>query len=147
VDPTLIILHSGNYEYVAVRHRETQTLFLSDIYEPYALIDPGYGKLHIGIYISAVQDALDRFNKLPKDTNPPSPLEDDGSEDRGDRDDGNAKRSDKKGKGRGQGGSEDRRRGGRGRQGGSRGHSASRVSGIGMAESQFAVCQLYMSGL
>ena len=40
------------------------------MYEPHALINPGYGKLHIGIYISAIKDALDRFNKLPKNTNP-----------------------------------------------------------------------------
>jgi hypothetical protein len=160
VDATLLILHSGNYEYVAVRHRETQTLFLSDIYQPHELKEPGYGRLHVGIYISAVKDALDRFNKLPKDTNPPSPPrgdDEDGSEDGGDGDGGSAKRSDDKGKGRDQGGNEDRGRGGKGgkgrrgsgrrRKGGSHGHSASRVSGNKMAGRQFAVCQLYMSGL
>ena len=130
-------------------------MFLSDIYQPHALKEPGYGKLHVGIYINAVKDALDRFNKLPKDTNPPSPPpedDEDRSEDRGDRDGSNAKRSDDKGKGRDQGGSEDRgsgergRRGsGSGRKGGSRGHSASRVNGNKMAEHQFAVGQLYAS--
>jgi hypothetical protein len=28
---TILVLHSGNYEYVCVRHRETQTLYISDI--------------------------------------------------------------------------------------------------------------------
>jgi hypothetical protein len=45
MDATSFILHSGNYQYVAARHRETQTLSQSDIYESHALIDPGYGKL------------------------------------------------------------------------------------------------------
>lgn len=119
------------------------------MYEPHALINPGYGKLHIGIYISAVKDALDRFNKLPKDTNPPPPPsgdDQDRNDDRGDRDNWNAKRSDKKGKGYDQGEIKDRRDGRR-RKGGSRGHSARRVSGNKMAESQPAVCHLYTSGL
>jgi hypothetical protein len=88
-------------------------LFVSDIYQPHALKNPGYGKLHIGIYIAAVKDALDRFQKLSEAPSS-QPFEDDNDsgEDRGDRDDENAKGRDKKGKGRDQGGRKGRRRGG-----------------------------------
>jgi hypothetical protein len=57
----LLILHAGNYEYVCIRHRETQTLYVSDILHIPFLAEPGYGKLQTGIYITAVEDALRRF--------------------------------------------------------------------------------------
>ncbi|KAK2463017.1 hypothetical protein APHAL10511_004974, partial [Amanita phalloides] len=60
VDGTVIVLHSGNYELVCVRHRATQTLYVSDIIEPPLCANPGYGKLHIGIYIAAIQETFDR---------------------------------------------------------------------------------------
>jgi hypothetical protein len=59
---TLLVLHAGNYEYVCIRHRETQTLYISDILHIPFLKEPGYGKVQIGIYISAVEDALRRFD-------------------------------------------------------------------------------------
>lgn len=112
VDATLLVLNLGNCECVAVRHRESRTLFISDIYQPHALKNPGYGKLHIGIYIAAVKDALDRFQKLSEAPSS-QPFEDhnDGG-DRGDSDDENAKGRDKKGKGRAQGGIKGKGRGG-----------------------------------
>ena len=58
VDGTLIILHSGNYELVCVRDRRSQTLYVSDVIEPPTY--PDYGKLHIGIYIAAIQETIDR---------------------------------------------------------------------------------------
>jgi hypothetical protein len=58
---TLLVLHAGNYEYVCIRHRETQTLYISDILHIPFLKDPGYGKVQIGIYITALEDALRRF--------------------------------------------------------------------------------------
>ena len=72
---TFIILHSGNYEYVCFRHRETQTLYVSDVLHVPFLRDPGYAKLQIGLYIAAVEDALGR-HRLEKSLNakaPPSP--------------------------------------------------------------------------
>jgi hypothetical protein len=57
----VLILHAGNYEYVCLRHRETQTLYVSDILHVPCLKDPGYGKVQIGIYITALEDALERI--------------------------------------------------------------------------------------
>jgi hypothetical protein len=45
---------------VCVRHRASQTLYVSGVIEPHACIDPGYGKLQVGIYVAAIQDAMDR---------------------------------------------------------------------------------------
>ena len=58
VDGTLIVLHSGNYELVCIRDRRSQTLYVSDVIEPPTY--PEYGKLHIGIYIAAIQETIDR---------------------------------------------------------------------------------------
>ena len=55
------MIHAGNYEYVCIRHRETQTLYISDILHIPFLKDPGYGKVQIGIYITALDDALQRI--------------------------------------------------------------------------------------
>ena len=89
VDGTVIILHSGSHEFVCVRHRKTQTLYISDLIEPSTCKDPGYVGLHVGIYIAAIQDAIDR----KKQSLSLSPLPDEGkdsagtSNDKDDRDD------------------------------------------------------------
>jgi len=57
---TVLVIHAGNYEYVCIRHRETQTLYISDILHIPFLKEPGYGKVQIGIYIIALDDALQR---------------------------------------------------------------------------------------
>ena len=59
-DSTLIILHSGNHEFVGIRHRKTQTLYLSKMIDVVNDNSPAYGKLHVGIYIAALRDAIDR---------------------------------------------------------------------------------------
>ncbi|KAM6501510.1 hypothetical protein JOM56_004524 [Amanita muscaria] len=69
VDGTLIVLHSGNHEIVCVRHRGSQTLYVSNVIQPPACSNPGYGKLHVGIYIAAVQDAMNRWKEKPSDHN------------------------------------------------------------------------------
>ena len=101
-DATHIIIQSGNSEYVCVRHRATQTLYVSD------LIDvpnyPGYAKLHTGIYLTALLDAIQRV--APMDDNVDSSSNIGGaSEDNGDDvgDDGHRKdpkQGGNKGKGR-----------------------------------------------
>lgn len=58
---TLLVLHAGNYEYICIRHRETQTLYISDILHIPFLKEPGYGKVQVGIYIAALDDALHRI--------------------------------------------------------------------------------------
>ncbi|TFK66362.1 hypothetical protein BDN72DRAFT_148607 [Pluteus cervinus] len=60
-DTTVIVINSGNHERIGIRHRGSQTLYLSDMID---LTKPGYGKLHVGILISAVDDALDRYRAL-----------------------------------------------------------------------------------
>jgi hypothetical protein len=64
VDSTILILHSGNYEVIGIRHRKTQTLYVSDIIEPPKCNNPTYGRLQVGIYISAIQDAMDRARQM-----------------------------------------------------------------------------------
>lgn len=59
-DTSLIVLHSGNHELICVRHRESQTLYVSNLIQPYNCINPGYGKLHIGVCIASIEDMFDR---------------------------------------------------------------------------------------
>ncbi len=60
VDGSIIVLQSGNHEFIGIRHRTTQTLYISDLIQPHACKEPSYGKLHVGIYIAGLRDALDR---------------------------------------------------------------------------------------
>jgi hypothetical protein len=56
---TFFVIHSGNYEYICIRHRATQTLYVSDIlHVPFV---PGYMKLQIGLYIAGLDDAFRRY--------------------------------------------------------------------------------------
>jgi hypothetical protein len=57
---SIIVIQSGNYECIGIRHRATQTLYISDLIKPHACKEPSYGKLHVGVYIAAVKDAIDR---------------------------------------------------------------------------------------
>ena len=59
-DCSIIVIQSGTYECIGIRDRATQTLYISDLIEPHACEEPSYGKLHVGIYIAAVKDAIDR---------------------------------------------------------------------------------------
>ena len=56
---SIIVLHSGNYELVCLHHQASQTLYILDLIEPPACKNPGYGKLQVGIYVAAIQDAMD----------------------------------------------------------------------------------------
>ena len=55
-----MVVHSGNHEIVGIRHRETQTLYISHVIEPHSCSNPAYGKIQVGIYISAIQETIDR---------------------------------------------------------------------------------------
>lgn len=55
-----MVLHSGNHEIIGIRHRNSQTLYISHVIEPHSCSNPAYGKLQVGIYIAALQDAIDR---------------------------------------------------------------------------------------
>ncbi|PPQ64232.1 hypothetical protein CVT24_008608 [Panaeolus cyanescens] len=56
-DATFILLNCGTAERIGIRDRASNTLFLSDIIDPFA---PGYGAIHIGLHAALVSDALKR---------------------------------------------------------------------------------------
>jgi hypothetical protein len=60
------VLHSGNNEVIGIRQRGSQTLFVSDVIKPHQCVNPGYGKIHVGIVIAAVRDAMDRMEQDDK---------------------------------------------------------------------------------
>jgi len=62
-DSTLVIFHCGNFERIGVRHRKSQTLYLSEIIDV-PNCDPSYFKLHVGLYITAIRDCIDRATQL-----------------------------------------------------------------------------------
>ena len=72
---TLIILHSGNYEFVGVCHRKMQTLYLSNMIDVAKDDSPAYSKLHVGIYIAALRDAINRVSQRSGATSQPSDME------------------------------------------------------------------------
>ncbi|KAI0281843.1 hypothetical protein BGY98DRAFT_178108 [Russula aff. rugulosa BPL654] len=57
---TIMVMHSGNHEIIGIRHRETQTLYISHVIEPHSCSNPAYGKIQVGIYIAAIQETIDR---------------------------------------------------------------------------------------
>ncbi|KAF7298924.1 Protein kinase domain-containing protein [Mycena indigotica] len=59
-DATMIVFNCGNHERLAVRHRGTQTLYISELYDITKCEDPGYAKLHVGLYLAQVFDAIAR---------------------------------------------------------------------------------------
>src|SRR5713226_3557200 len=58
-----MVLHSGNHEIIGIRHRETQTLYISHLIEPHSCSNPAYGKIQVGIYIAAIQETIDRVRQ------------------------------------------------------------------------------------
>ena len=59
---TILVLHSGNHEIIGIRHRKSQTLYISNVIEPHAA-SPAYGKIHVGLYIAALWDVMDRIQQ------------------------------------------------------------------------------------
>ncbi|KIL63789.1 hypothetical protein M378DRAFT_163974 [Amanita muscaria Koide BX008] len=87
VDGTVIVLHSGDHELVCLRHRESQMLYVSNVIEPPTCVEPGYGKLHVGVYIAVIQDAIDRWQQQQQSsTSQPKPPGDGGDSIGGDKD-------------------------------------------------------------
>lgn len=66
-DSTVIVFDCGNYQRIGVRHRASQTLYLSGLIDTRTCEDPEYGKLQAGIHLAIVQDALSRLPKLNAD--------------------------------------------------------------------------------
>lgn len=59
-DVTFIVFNCGRSERIGIRHRETQTLYLSDLIDPTCM--KGYGQIHLGLLIAALKDRLDKLN-------------------------------------------------------------------------------------
>ncbi|KAJ7654623.1 hypothetical protein DFH06DRAFT_1474522 [Mycena polygramma] len=62
-DSTFIVFTNGVFERIGIRHRESQTLFLSDLISV-SRCDPPYGRVHIGLYITAYRDAVNRYLQI-----------------------------------------------------------------------------------
>jgi hypothetical protein len=69
-DSTLICLHAGSFECIGVRHRATQQLYLSDLIHTHTCKDPGYGKLHVGLYIADLEDVIDCAMQMKEEDKP-----------------------------------------------------------------------------
>lgn len=61
-----MIFHCGNLERIAFRHRGSQTFYISDLIDVPHCKNPGYGKLHIGLYMSIMHDIMDRTLQQPE---------------------------------------------------------------------------------
>jgi hypothetical protein len=59
-DVTFIIFSYGNEEYIGIRHRERQTLYLSQSITPSSASNPTHFKLQIAIFIASFNDAVNR---------------------------------------------------------------------------------------
>ncbi|CAA7265525.1 unnamed protein product [Cyclocybe aegerita] len=71
-DSTLLTFNNGGSEYIGIRHRESQTLYLSKIIDTVNIKDPHYRKLHLGLHLAIIQEAFDRLqmSKYTPESNP-----------------------------------------------------------------------------
>src|SRR5436190_369232 len=60
---------SGNKERVGIRHRASNTLFLSSLIDPYQI---PYMKIHMALHGAIVKDAMDRASFLQTETELPA---------------------------------------------------------------------------
>lgn len=63
-DSSVILFDSGNFLRIGIRHRESQTLFLSDLFDVHNSSEPSYGKLMVGMHIAIAQDAFERLERV-----------------------------------------------------------------------------------
>ncbi|KAF9039609.1 hypothetical protein BDZ89DRAFT_1060767 [Hymenopellis radicata] len=63
-DASVIIFDCGNYLRIGIRHRETQTLFLSELFDVCHCKAPAYGRVWAGIHLAIVDDILQRLEAL-----------------------------------------------------------------------------------
>ncbi|KIM39102.1 hypothetical protein M413DRAFT_236009 [Hebeloma cylindrosporum] len=80
-DATFIIFHCGDRERIGIRHRESQTLYLSELIDTTACKDPSYGAIQVGLHLAIIRDALQRqkqrFSHHPSSSSKKRPAEDD----------------------------------------------------------------------
>ena len=65
-DTTYVIINAGNSEYIGIRERETQTLFLSELLYPAKETEPTQVKLLTAILMAGYYDTLNRAKQLEK---------------------------------------------------------------------------------
>ncbi|KDQ31470.1 hypothetical protein PLEOSDRAFT_1102434 [Pleurotus ostreatus PC15] len=63
-DATFLVLRCGNRELIGLRNREHQTLHLSGIVDSAATTGPTYMRLHVGLYLATILDAIQRALRL-----------------------------------------------------------------------------------
>ena len=63
IDATVLVINCGNYERVGIRHRATQTLYLSNLIDVTKAENRSYLKIHLGLQLSIVDDAIDRYRQ------------------------------------------------------------------------------------
>lgn len=61
----MLVIDAGNLQFIGVRHRDRQTLYLSKMYR--VTESPPCGKLHTGLYIAAIRDAIARAKQISHD--------------------------------------------------------------------------------
>ncbi|KAF5369637.1 hypothetical protein D9615_010264 [Tricholomella constricta] len=62
-DSTFIVFNCGNFERIGFRHRASQTLYLTDLIDVVNCESPAYGLIQTGLYMSIVQDAIERMKQ------------------------------------------------------------------------------------
>ncbi|KAG6877268.1 hypothetical protein C0992_010402 [Termitomyces sp. T32_za158] len=63
-DSSFIVFHCGTLERIAFRHRSSQTLILSDLIDIAHCKNPAYAHIHLGLFISIIDDIRDRTRQL-----------------------------------------------------------------------------------
>jgi hypothetical protein len=65
----VIVFSCGSLERIAVRHRASRSLFVSDLIDVSHCTEPKYGALHLNLYMAIVQDARDRVMQAQEKRN------------------------------------------------------------------------------
>ncbi|KAF8999577.1 hypothetical protein BDZ89DRAFT_1082706 [Hymenopellis radicata] len=63
-DISVIVFDCGHFIRVGIRHRQTQTLFISDLIDIRTCTAPSYGRLWVAVHVAAVYDAIQRLPQL-----------------------------------------------------------------------------------
>ncbi|KAF9040223.1 hypothetical protein BDZ89DRAFT_1129141 [Hymenopellis radicata] len=64
IDATAVIFDCGNFLRIGIRHRKSQTLFLSSLIDIRTCKDPSYGSLWTALHIAIASDAVKRLPLL-----------------------------------------------------------------------------------
>nr|GAT51746.1 predicted protein [Mycena chlorophos] len=62
-DSSVIVFTCGTLERIAIRHRKTQTLYLSDVIDITEIRHPPYLRLQVGLFVAVLKDALSRLHE------------------------------------------------------------------------------------